>query len=363
VASLTDITVSNLRPPDSGQKLYADGVVKGLYVRVSQGGSKSFVLVEGKQRRFRTLGRYGIVSLADARTAAKRILAERTLGRILPPSVPLAIARTEYLAQIDIRKGTRDYYVRHLNRLNANKLSDITPRDIHDILKALPQSSRNQCLASFRAFFKWCLRAHYIDKSPTELMQLSEPKARSRVLSVQEIKSVWEASESCGQFGTIVKLLLLTGQRRSETAALRSEWICNDTITLPKEITKNGRAHTFPIAPLAVSLLPTSASKSSLLFPARGKPDSAFNGWSKAKTALDKASGVTGWTLHDLRRTFASNLAALGVRLEVTEKLLNHVSGSFAGVAGIYNRYDFAPEMRAAVELWETRLKTILGQP
>jgi Arm DNA-binding domain len=87
VANLTDITVSNLRPPDMGQKLYADGVVKGLYVRVSQGGSKSFVLVEGKERRFRTLGRHGVVSLAEARTAAKRILAERTLGRILPPSV------------------------------------------------------------------------------------------------------------------------------------------------------------------------------------------------------------------------------------------------------------------------------------
>jgi integrase len=82
-------------------------------------------------------------------------------------------------------------------------------------------------------------------------MQLSKFTPRSRVLSVAEIKSIWEASEACGQFGIIVKLLILTGQRRSEIGALRSDWICKDTITLPREITKNGRDHAFPVGPTA----------------------------------------------------------------------------------------------------------------
>jgi integrase len=88
-----------------------------------------------------------------------------------------------------------------------------------------------------------------------------------------------------------------------------------------------------------------------------------FNGWSKSKAVLDKASGVKGWTLHDLRRTFASNLAKLRVPIEVREKLLNHQSGSFAGVAGIYDRYDYMTEMRDAISLWEQRLTTILQLP
>ena len=132
----------------------------------------------------------------------------------------------------------------------------------------------------------------------------------------------------------------------------------NDRINLPKEITKNNRAHTFPTANIAQEILrPWTATGKSILFRVETK---AFGDWVRAKIGLDKASGGTNWTLHDLRRTFASNLAALGIRLEVIEKLLNHQTGSFRGVAGIYNRYDFFPEMEAAIKLWEARLTTIL---
>ena len=129
-------------------------------------------------------------------------------------------------------------------------------------------------------------------------------------------------------------------------------------------MTKNGREHTFPIGPSCLSLLngllPT---KQGYLFPARTSSPSAthFNGWSKSKAALDKLSGVKGYVLHDLRRTFASNLAALGVAPHVVEKLLNHASGQISGVAAIYNRYSFMPEMRDAVAKWETKLKTIIA--
>jgi integrase len=121
--------------------------------------------------------------------------------------------------------------------------------------------------------------------------------------------------------------------------------ISRDTITLPAEITKNKREHTFP-------------------FPEMARPlfcDLTYNGFGKAKARLDAESGVTGWTLHDLRRTFASGLAARGVSIPVIEKLLNHVSGSFSGVVGVYQRYDFMPEMRDAVGRWEAHLNSVVA--
>ena len=166
---------------------------------------------------------------------------------------------------------------------------------------------------------------------------------------------MWIASDD---FGGIVKPLILTGQRRGETAALQSSWIKADTITLPKEITKNGREHTFPIGTMAASIL-AEHSTSGSLFLARWKQTN-FSGWSKSKAALDKLSGVSGWTLHDLRRTFATNLAALGTPIHVTERLLNHVSGTQSGIVAVYQRHSYMPEMRKAVEAWERHLRALV---
>src|SRR5207302_11256257 len=112
---------------------------------------------------------------------------------------------------------------------------------------------------------------------------------------------------------------------------------------------------------VAASILATSAQNSTLFFPARGRPTQPFNGWSKNKSALDKASGVQNWTLHDLRRTFATKLASLGVAQPVTEKLLNHVSGLHSGVSGIYNRHSYWEEMKAAIAAYEAHLTQLLN--
>jgi len=191
---------------------------------------------------------------------------------------------------------------------------------------------------------------------------VTAPKSvsRSRVLTDDELRRVWVAIDECGTFGAIVKLLILTGQRRGETAALQSSWIKIDAITLPKEITKNGREHTFPIGTMAASLL-AERSTSGGLFLARWRQTN-FSGWSKSKAALDKLSGVSGWTLHDLRRTFATNLAALGTPIHVTERLLNHVSGTQSGIVAVYQRHSYMPEMRKAVEAWERHLHALVGQ-
>jgi integrase len=116
---------------------------------------------------------------------------------------------------------------------------------------------------------------------------------------------------------------------------------------------------------MVAAILKRVPRTSEYVFPAsrtnvRGKPTTSFNGWPKCKQAFDARCAVTGWTLHDLRRTFATNLAALGIPPHITERLLNHVSGTISGVAAIYNKFQYVDEMRAAITAWETRLDSLL---
>jgi integrase len=152
-------------------------------------------------------------------------------------------------------------------------------------------------------------------------------------------------------------MALLTGQRREEVAGMTWAELSDDTWTIPASRTKHGATHIVPLNAPAQDLLRGLSRINELVFPGlRG----LFNGWSKAKAALDTKSGVTNWRLHDLRRTMATGLQRLSIRLEVTEQVLNHVSGSRAGIVGIYQRHDFAAEKRAALEAWGTRVLAIV---
>lgn len=182
-------------------------------------------------------------------------------------------------------------------------------------------------------------------------------KSRDRVLDDDELAKVWRTAQAIGYpYGTIVQLLILTGQRSGEIAALQWDWIGGDVITIPASATKNARATTIPLGPMTQASIDTIPRLGPLLFPARGYTDKPFRGFGVSKIVLDKC-GVTNFTHHDLRRTFATNLAALGTPIHVTEKLLNHVSG----VVAIYNRHSYMEEMRAAVRQWECRLSEILA--
>jgi len=359
-SKLTDFTVKQLPVPERGQiTVWDDGSPLG--VRVSDGGAKTFIVMLGSGKRH-TIGRYPVVKLAEAREAANRLKAEKILGRIFPEAMSLAQARKEYLAQITVRQNTRLYYERTLDRLKAAKLSDITPRDITRILDALGRSSADQALASLRAFFKWCLRRHYLERSPCELMTLGKPKSRARVLSTDELKVIWEATADQTNFSTIIRLLILWGQRPRETAALHSDYITEDTINLPGWLCKNGRDHSFPIGPLAANLLAAIAPNSSgLLFPARGKSEQPFNGWSKSQVALNEKLGskVAPWQLRDIRRTYRTIHAQIGTPPHVAERLINHVS-STSEVEKIYDRFTYMPDMKLAVQKYHTHLSFLL---
>ena len=381
---LTDIGMKALRLPETGkQEVYWDENLRGFGVRISPAGAKTFFVMRSTDlsRTRETIGRYPEISLAEARTEAKRILAERTLGKSRPTNITYDEALKRFLLACEQKNKPRTVadYRRHLNlhfKFGAMQLSEITLKEISrrvDRLKATP-SEQSHAFVALKIFLRWAVKHRMLERSPIEMMTIPSRKGgRERALNSDEIAAVYSAARSTPYpFGTIVQLLLLTGQRRGEIAALRWDWIDqpNKTITLPSSITKNGRQHTFPYGELVEAVLAAIPLQGDFLFPAtrtnvRGKPTTIFNGWGKPKALLDAAIAEAGaaiphWTLHDLRRTFATNLAALETPVHVTEKLLNHLSGTVSGVAAIYNRHTYMDEMRRAITSWEQLLSGLL---
>jgi integrase len=211
------------------------------------------------------------------------------------------------------------------------------------------------------ALFSWAVKRGTIASNPFEGVPMAATARRDRVLSDDEIRAIWNATEGMGSFNAIVRSLLLTGQRREEVSGLTwgeldvglSAW------TLPAARSKNGKPHLIPLSAEMQTLLRAQPrfGGTDLVFPGeRG----VFSGWSESKNRLDHRSGVTGWTLNDLRRTMATGLQKLGVRLEVTEAVLNHVSGSRAGIVGIYQRHTWSHEKRAALNAWGEHVAAIV---
>jgi integrase len=371
--NLSDLVVKRLPLPERGQRTYFDPTLPGFGVRVSQGGAKAWILVDprSKTRLQETIGRYPIVSLSDARTEARRRLAEYTLGRYRPQTTTWDSALDEYLVHIERerRPRTKRDYARSLRHFpfRKTKLSELTPQLIQKKIDALSDvpSEQRHAFAVCRSFLNFCYRRHYFADHPMARMQPpTVGEARARILSDDELKRIWNASGD-DAYGSIVKLLILTGQRVGETSRADSSMVSSGSLTLPSELTKNGREHTIPLCATARAILrsrPKGEAKAAYkFFAAPGKPDAFFSAFSKSKRALDKRSGVIGWTLHDLRRTFASGLAAQGVSIHVVEKILNHLSGTFAGIVGVYQRHDFFPEMEKAMLAWEAHINRLVA--
>lgn len=369
----TTLTENAVRAAQSACTLW-DGSLKHFGLRVAPGGTKSFLVLLGSGRR-QAIGRYPEITLAQARIKAKRILAERTLGRHQTSSVGWQTTVEKFLdarRSAGTKERTVDEYERTLKRyfpFGSTRVSEITKRDISGKLEKLNRvpSQKAHALVVIKMLFHWALHEGHIEIDPTASFKRSKQKKRKRVLSDAELKAVWEAcdrdtDEMPRHFRAIAKLLIFCGQRRSETAALRREYFSHNqqTICLPPELTKNGREHTFPLASLALSLL-TSPNTDELYFPARGKRLKPFNCWSKSKAALDKLSGVTGWTLHDLRRTFRTIHARIGTPPHIAERLINHVNGVASDVEQIYDQYRYLDEMRVAMNNYERHLAGILG--
>jgi integrase len=205
------------------------------------------------------------------------------------------------------------------------------------------------------AMFNWAIGEGY-DLAANPVTGTNRPqgaKGRDRVLTADELRAVYRA---CGDddFGRVVRLLILTGQRRKEVGEMTEEEIVGDVWTIPAERAKNHNANDVPLTLLALNVI------------GKRKPSGRLwrvGSWSRAKAALDaKLTGIAPWTLHDLRRTFATGCADLGVLPHVVEAAINHVSGHKAGVAGIYNRARYAPEVKAALTLWADHVQALVAR-
>ena len=201
-----------------------------------------------------------------------------------------------------------------------------------------------------------------LDHSPADGVPLpTKQVARDRVLDDKELASIILAARRIGDpYSGIIELLALTGQRRKEVARLAWEELdlVQRTWVLPKMRTKNAKEHLVHLSGEALSVLNRTERRGPFVFSVFGnKPFSAF---SDVKPTLDKLSGVTGWRLHDLRRTCVSGMARLGVAPHVADKILNHQTGTISGVAAVYQRHEFWTERREALELWGNHVAAII---
>ena len=365
------MTLKTAPLPERGTATLWDGSLKHFGVRISKGGAKSFIVLLGSGRR-QAIGRYPVLSLAKAREKAKIILAERALGKHQSGAISWKKAIERYLDFVkrNRRPHTHHEYARTLKRYfpfgNTN-LGDITKLDLSQKLARLKDtpSQQNHAAIYAKVFFNWAISEGYLETNPLQHYKQGKKVRRKRILTDDELRAVWNAAGTDGGiFGVIVQIIILTGQRRGEIATLLESYYSHNqqTVTLPGELTKNHLEHTFPVGAMAVALITAQMAAdrrdSKFLFPSRTSIERPFNGWSKCKKELDKVAKIAPWTLHDLRRTFRTNLGRLKVRPDIAERLVNHMSAR-TEMEETYDLYTYLPEMREAMEKWEAFVQSV----
>jgi integrase len=373
-------------PTGKTDHIVFDDDITGFGIRLREGGSRSWIYqyrIGSKQRRM-VLGSVKSVPLKLARENAGKLEARVRLGG--DPAMDRETARQEAdntfgaLADkyLEARKSewrprseieVRRHLTNHAKSLHRLPITSVGQRDVATLLGSIANNSgnvtSNRVRASLYAFFGWVIRegVRLPEGNVVSYTNVREEKSRDRVLSDAELKAIWAACLD-DYSGAILKLLMLTGQRVNEIAALRWDEVHDDQIVLPAERTKNDRAHIVPLSDAAKAILTASSGRGRICV--FGRDDTGFQGLGYAKPRLDarmaKASGkpLPHWTPHDLRRTVATRMADLGVQPHIIEAVLNHVSGHKSGVAGIYNRATYDREKREALNLWAEHLLAVI---
>ncbi|HYQ06064.1 MAG TPA: tyrosine-type recombinase/integrase [Xanthobacteraceae bacterium] len=332
---------------------------------------------DGKQRR-QNIGKFPRMNAATARTKAGAWL-DKVHGGIDPAVVRGNDRKAEalkfhkavdlYLArqQSEVRESTLANISLYLSGayfrpLHGKPLAKITQSDIEQCLDAIPQKpTRWAAQKRLGSFYVWAVRKGHAPENPMAKIEQIKLKSRDRVLSESEIRTVCNALQD-DDLGKIVKLLLLTGCRADEIGGLRFSELDLDagTLSLPGERTKNGLPHTLTLPPLALDILRSVEKRDGrdFLF---GKWAGGFTSWARQKQTLTSSLGLEHWTIHDLRRRAATHMAEIGIEPHVIEAVLNHVSGHKAGIAGIYNRASYKPQMKMALARWAAHLESIFS--
>ena len=402
-------TASLTLPAGKTDHIEFDDEIPGFGLRIREGGARTLVFqykIGAKQRRMK-LGRLGAVDFKNARKKAMiysgrvadgedpagekaetRAKAHKTFGALV---VDFLDHKRETLRPRSYPDLERHLLV-YAKTLHGLQIDRIKLADIANCIAAVEKNSgkvtRNRARTSLSTFFSWALSEGCVTSNPVIGTRRAAEKSRDRVLSPTELRLIWNSLPD-DDYGAIMKLLALTGQRASEIAGLRWSEVQRDLIELPGERTKNGLPHTVPLSLVAKAIVDAQPRRTTdkgkprdLIF---GNGEGPFSGWSKAKERLSAAIKKAGkalphWTPHDLRRSFATyaggglpahqlaklsqseqkQAGGLGVQPHIIEAVLNHISGFKAGVAGNYNRSTYESDKRVALDLWADRLMAIV---
>ncbi|MGA2638425.1 tyrosine-type recombinase/integrase [Methylocella sp.] len=384
------------RPGDKRREI-PDAHTRGLYHIIQPGGARSWAFrfsLNGRTGKL-TIGPYPAITIAEARAEAKAATAKVAKG-IDPAAektekreaIKAAKVKAEdasdtfdayaerYLAHVAITCRTRTanerarIFKRELKGWQGRKLAKIERDDVKDIIDGIMARGKsitaNRTFALISNFFSYALAQRNSPITASPCAGLKRPMkvepTRARILKDQELKAIYLAAGTAGKpYGSIIKVLALTGARLTEVAAMtwRELDLEARSWTLPASRAKNKVEHTIPLSDAVMAII--EALPRDYLFVFANRLGRVFQQWVKSKRALDAASGVSGWVVHDLRRTFVSGLARLQVDVLVTERLVNHVGESFSGVKGVYNRERFEPEQRAAMALWAAHVEHLVS--
>jgi integrase len=399
--SQTKLTASSIRsltlPPGVTDKVFFDADLPGFGLRVRASGSHSWMVqyaIAGKTRRI-VLGLASALDASQARATAKTLLAQVRLGRDPAAEKEQARARLaetfaallpRFLARQRARLKPRSYQEteRHLQMhakaLHGRPIEAVDRRAIAGLLAGIAETrgpaASNRVRASLSAYLTWCAREGYVDANPVSFTnQAVEKGARTRVLSDDELRTIWVALDD-DQYGAILKLLMLTAARRTEISDLTWAEVDFDaaTITLPPERTKNGREHIIPLSEPARVILAAQprrvnadGSERNQVFGLRSRKG-GLQDWSSRKPRLDaritaaRDGKPLDWTLHDFRRSISTALhERFGVLPHVVEAILGHVGGHKAGVAGTYNQAIYLDERWRALARWGAHIMAIVS--
>jgi integrase len=385
-----------------GRVLYAwDADLSGFGLRAGKSGVSYFVEYRlggrGTKNQRMSIGKHGVLTPDEARKLAKEELGkvargddvaqakkearEKLTGQTLKDAMERFLASNKRTGRYWVHKQARllgkDMEPLHGRPVASIKRSDVLA--VIDKVKARSEAAARLLFVDLRPFFKWAVERELMETNPAA--EMKPPAAaikRDRVLEDHEVKAFWEAaSDVSWPFASIYKLLLLTGARREEVAGMSwSELDLDAGIWfLPGARTKNKRDHRIPLSRQAIDLLDRlgiAAIKAGfgyedgdLVFSTTGH--SAPSGFSKAKKALDTKmrailrTRFKDWRIHDLRRTCATGMENLGIDTRVVETALNHVSGTKAGIVGVYQRSDHRDAVAAAFRAWGAHVTEIVS--
>jgi integrase len=374
--ALTDRVVQQTKAKDARIEI-PDAVVPGLYLIVQPTGVKSWAVryrVGPRTRKLTLPGRYPVVSLAKARAATRTALESVSEGEdpaaAKQAGTPADDSLTAYIALYrekhvgTLRSGPAANINRELELMQdacpGRTLRSISKKDLVAVIDKAMKRGPSAAVTAWKvakAFFAWCEAREDEFASPARsIRKPAKEKSRDRVLDDAELKLTWAAADAVGgAAGALVKLLILSGARRNEMTELARDEITPDAIELPGDRTKNGLPHTIPITPMIRRVLSELPPEGKFVLNGTDRP---FGDHSGAKQKV--APAIRPWRLHDLRRSFASGLQRLGVAPHIVELAINHRSGTFSGVAGIYQRHRYAKEVKEVFELWSKHVEALI---